>query len=125
MTEATSSLDVDSIRAQFPALSRKENGREVAYLDGPGGTQVPQRVIDAMSEALRLGVSNIGGDFGASQYAEELTAQGRQAMADFFNTDPGEVSFGQNMTKHHICGEPGPGPPVAARGRHRPHQSRS
>jgi len=70
----------------------------VAYLDGPGGTQVPKAVIDAMNAVLIEGVSNLGGDFGASRFAETITAQGREAMADFFNADPIEISFGQNMT---------------------------
>ena len=70
----------------------------MAYLDGPGGTQTPQSVIDAMSRVLEHGISNLGGDFGASQDADETTTQGRLAMADFFNADPSEVSFGQNMT---------------------------
>jgi selenocysteine lyase/cysteine desulfurase len=70
----------------------------VAYLDGPGGTQAPKSVIDAMRAVLTEGVSNLGGDFGASQLAEETTRRGREAMADFFNADPREISFGQNMT---------------------------
>ena len=70
----------------------------MAYLDGPGGTQVPKAVIDAMNAVLTEGVSNLGGDFGASQLAEETTHRGREAMADFFNADPSEISFGQNMT---------------------------
>ena len=70
----------------------------MAYLDGPGGTQTPQSVIDAMSRVLEHGVSNLGGGFGASHDADEATTQGRLAMADFFNSDPSEISFGQNMT---------------------------
>ncbi len=70
----------------------------MAYLDGPGGTQVPKSVIDAMNAVLIEGVSNLGGGFGASQLAEETTHRGRHAMADFFNADPSEISFGQNMT---------------------------
>ncbi len=70
----------------------------MAYLDGPGGTQVPKSVIDAMSRVLERGISNLGGDFGASHDADETTTQGRLAMADFFNADPSEISFGQNMT---------------------------
>ena len=93
-----SPLDIDAIRARFPALNRREHGRRVAYLDGPGGTQVPKAVIDAMNAVLTEGVSNLGGDFGASQLAEETTHRGREAMADFFNADPSEISFGQNMT---------------------------
>jgi cysteine desulfurase family protein (TIGR01976 family) len=92
------SLDIEAIRARFPALNRREHGQPVAYLDGPGGTQVPKGVIDAMNAVLTEGVSNLGGDFGASLLAETTTANGREAMADFFNADPTEISFGQNMT---------------------------
>lgn len=98
MIESVSRFNLDSIRGQFPALSRTENGRTVAYLDGPGGTQVPQRVIDAMSAVLGEGVSNLGGDFDSSQFAGAITDRGRESMADFFNAAPNEVSFGQNMT---------------------------
>ena len=91
-------FDVDKARRQFPALSRVENGYPVAYLDGPGGTQVPQTVIDAMSAVLSDGVSNLGGGFGASLLADTVTDQARQAMADLYNSHPGEIVFGQNMT---------------------------
>ncbi len=70
----------------------------MAYLDGPGGTQVPKSVIDAMTAVLEQGVSNLGGGFGASVLAEETTDRGREAMADFFNALPEEIAFGQNMT---------------------------
>jgi cysteine desulfurase family protein (TIGR01976 family) len=92
------SLDVGAVRARFPALSRTEHGRPVAYLDGPGGTQVPDSVIAAMGGVLTDGVSNLGGGFGASADAEAITSEARLAMADFFNADANEVSFGQNMT---------------------------
>jgi cysteine desulfurase family protein (TIGR01976 family) len=98
MGMTTSRLDIDAIRARFPALNRREHGRPVAYLDGPGGTQVPKAVIDAMDAVLTEGVSNLGGDFRASQLAEDTTQRGREAMSDFFNADPSEISFGQNMT---------------------------
>ena len=93
-----SPFDVEAIRTRFPALDREEGGRGVAYLDGPGGTQVPRTVIDAMGSVLHEGVSNLGGGFGASIAADEITDAARRAMADFFNADPNEVSFGQNMT---------------------------
>ena len=98
MPEFRPSLDIEATRARFPALNRREHGQPVAYLDGPGGTQVPKAVIDAMNAVLTEGVSNLGGDFEASRFAETITAQGREAMADFFNADPSEISFGQNMT---------------------------
>ncbi len=91
-------FDVEAVRARFPALGRREGANQAAYLDGPGGTQVPQEVIDAMTGVLRDGVSNLGGGFGSSEFAEVVTAEARQAMADMFNADATEVSFGQNMT---------------------------
>lgn len=91
-------FDIESVRSQFPALKRREGGRTVAYLDGPGGTQVPQRVIFAMGSVLNDGVSNLGGGYGASHLAETTSAAGRRAMADMFNSEPSEIVFGQNMT---------------------------
>lgn len=91
-------LDVEAVRARFPALSRMENGHRVAYLDGPGGTQVPESVIDAMSGVLLGGVSNLGGGFGASDDAVRVTAEARQAVGRLLGADPSEISFGQNMT---------------------------
>lgn len=94
----TAPLDVDSIRSRFPALSRVEHGRTAAYLDGPGGTQVPVAVIDAMSAPLNRGVSNLGGGYGPSDDAIVITARARQSVADLFNAGPDEIVFGQNMT---------------------------
>jgi cysteine desulfurase family protein (TIGR01976 family) len=71
----------------------------VAYFDGPGGTQVPESVIEAMAGVLEAGVSNLGGPFASSRLAEETTAHARQAVADLFGTaDPESIVFGQNMT---------------------------
>lgn len=93
------SLDIEAIRARFPALRRVDaGGRPAAWLDGPGGTQTPQSVIEAMSGVLTRGVSNLGGRFAASLDANEIAEGARAAMADFFNCSPGEVAFGQNMT---------------------------
>ena len=91
-------FDFDTVRSRFPALSRLEKGLPAAYLDGPGGTQVPQRVIDAMTEALRDGLSNLGGGFGPSDDAVRITDEARLAMAAFLNSAPEEIVFGQNMT---------------------------
>jgi cysteine desulfurase family protein (TIGR01976 family) len=93
-----SPLDMAAIRSRFPALARTEGGRDVAYLDGPGGTQVPRAVIEAMSETLERGVSNLGGGFGSSDDAVAITNTAREAMALLFNASPGEIVFGQNMT---------------------------
>ena len=87
------------LRAQFPALQLEVNGRTAVYLDGPGGTQVPQGVIDAMSGYLRHGGSNSGGPFLTSQYTDDITNAARTAMMDLYNARrPDEIVFGQNMT---------------------------
>jgi len=91
-------LDVDSLRTRFPALGRTLNGRPVAYLDGPGGTQVPDSVIDAMTGMLRAGVSNLHGGFASSDLADATLDGARRAVADLFGADPEEIVFGQNMT---------------------------
>ncbi|MGH8912752.1 MAG: cysteine desulfurase-like protein, partial [Acidimicrobiia bacterium] len=92
-------FDVESARSKFPALSRTHRGRPVAYLDGPGGTQVPASVTAAITGVLDAGVSNLGGGFASSELAEEITVQARRAGADLFGaTDPEEIVFGQNMT---------------------------
>ena len=87
------------LRAQFPSLQLEVNGRTAVYLDGPGGTQVPQGVIDAMSGYLRHGGSNSGGTFLTSQYTDDITNAARTAMMDLYNARrPDEIVFGQNMT---------------------------
>ena len=91
-------FDVEEIRSRFPALAREENGRNVAYLDGPGGTQVPQAVIDAMSAPLSSGVSNLGGGYGASDLAAEITAEARASAGLLLNAEANTIAFGQNMT---------------------------
>jgi len=91
-------LDVSAIRSQFPALSRMVGGRPAAYLDGPGGTQAPESVIDAMSDFMRAGGSNHGGPFASSRDTDAVTESARSAIADLFGASPEEIAFGQNMT---------------------------
>lgn len=92
-------FDPQPLRAQFPAFRREVNGETAVYLDGPGGTQVPQRVIDAFSSYLTHGGSNTGGSFLTSHYSGEVVARARQAMMAFTNARrPEEIVFGQNMT---------------------------
>ncbi len=92
-------LDPDMLRAQFPALQRQINGRSLSFLDGPGGTQVPQCVIDAMSNYLASGSSNLGGPFLTSREAGAVTKQARLALKDLLNARRSEeIAFGQNMT---------------------------
>jgi cysteine desulfurase family protein (TIGR01976 family) len=91
-------LDLASIRAQFPSLSQTVNGHPAVFFDGPGGTQVPQRVIDAISDYLRRDNANSGGKYATSQRSDAVIADARAAMADFFHCEADEVVFGQNMT---------------------------
>lgn len=98
-TQTASPLDLNAIRAQFPALQRQVNGETAAYLDGPGGTQVPQPVIEAISGYLAHGGSNSGGPFLTSRFSDEIVDAARRAMMDFTNARrPEEIVFGQNMT---------------------------
>src|SRR5271154_3772143 len=92
--------EVDSawVRAQFPTLSQAVNGQPAVYFDGPGGTQVPQSVIDAISDYLRTSNANTDGFFTTSQRSDAMLAGARAAMADFLACDPDEVVFGANMT---------------------------
>ena len=95
----TTSFDPIPLRAQFPALQLEVDGKTAVYLDGPGGTQVPQNVIDATSMYLAHGGSNSGGPFLTSHYSDEITSDARHAMMDFYNAHrPEEIVFGQNMT---------------------------
>ncbi|MCL4867623.1 MAG: cysteine desulfurase-like protein [Anaerolineae bacterium] len=86
-------------REQFPALHQKIDGRPVLFLDGPGGTQVPERVIKAMNGYWLKGSSNQGGPFLTSQQTDETVAAARQAIQTLYNArSPEEIVFGQNMT---------------------------
>jgi cysteine desulfurase family protein (TIGR01976 family) len=99
MTESNNYIEVDKLRRQFPALQRTVNGRLLSFLDGPGGTQVPQSVIDAMSNYLVNGSSNLGGPFLTSYEADLVVDNARLALQDFLNARrPEEIAFGQNMT---------------------------
>lgn len=93
-----SALDLTWIRAQFPALAQEMNGTPVVFFDGPGGTQVPQRVIDAMAEYLTFHNSNTHGAFATSRQTDATINAARAAMADFLGCDANEVVFGPNMT---------------------------
>ncbi len=90
--------EIRSLRRRFPALARTLDGRTVAYLDGPGGTQVPDTVIDAIAGVLQAGISNVHGGFPSSDLADDTVTAARTAVADLLNADPSEIVFGQNMT---------------------------
>ncbi len=92
------SVDINYIRGQFPALERTHQGFPVAYLDGPGGTQVPQRVIDTVAHHLIHHNANINGVFASSIENDEVIQNARVAFADFFGCLWNEVSFCHNST---------------------------
>lgn len=96
--ELATALDLSWIRAQFPSFAEKVNGHPAAYFDGPGGTQVPQRVIDAISDYLKHANANTCGAYLTSRRTNQVIADARAAMADFFGCDADEVVFGFNMT---------------------------
>lgn len=96
--QTTRSLSIDEIRSQFPALERMHNGHPVAYFDGPGGTQVPRPVVEAMNDYLFNHNANTHWGYPTSDETDELIDDARQTFADFFNCAPNEVAFGQNMT---------------------------
>jgi cysteine desulfurase family protein (TIGR01976 family) len=91
-------LDISRVRSQFPSLSQTVAGQPAVFLDGPGGTQVPQRVIDAISGYLKNSNANTCGAYATSQRTNDMIASARAAMADFFGCDHDEVVFGPNMT---------------------------
>jgi cysteine desulfurase family protein (TIGR01976 family) len=89
---------VDQIRADFPALGRREGAHAVAYFDGPGGTQVPRAVVEAMTDYLYHHNANTHWVYPTSVETDALLADAREVFADFFNASPADVSFGNNAT---------------------------
>lgn len=91
-------FDVAWVREQFPSLKLQVNGYAAAFLDGPAGTQVPKQVMEAVENYFVNANANTCGAFETSRRNDAMIAATRRAMADFFNCDPEEVVFGQNMT---------------------------
>ena len=89
---------LDAIRADFPALARREREFPVAYFDGPGGTQVPQAVADAVTDYLLHHNANTHWAYPTSSETDAMLDDARVVFADFFNATPAEVAFGNNMT---------------------------
>jgi cysteine desulfurase family protein (TIGR01976 family) len=93
-----SAFPVERLRSQFPALQRVIEGRQGIFLDGPGGTQVPQRVIDAIVHYLSTCNANHGGVFTTTQESDRIVHSAHAAAARLLNASPDEIVFGQNMT---------------------------
>jgi len=100
MTESPlPTFGVEALRAEFPALAREQDGWPVAFLDGPGGTQVPQRVIDAVAGYYSDMNANAGGAFRASELSDAMVDEAHAAVADLLGAaSPDEIKFGYNMS---------------------------
>jgi cysteine desulfurase family protein (TIGR01976 family) len=93
VTSVKPDFDVAAVRARFSALQR-----ELVFFDGPGGTQVPDEVIDAIARYFREDNANLGGEFETSRRSDRVLTDARLAAAGFLGCSPEEVAFGQNMT---------------------------
>lgn len=97
-------FDVDAFRSHFPALSRHQGGKPVVWMDGPGGSQAPNAVIEAISGVLASGVSNLGGAFAASRDADLVVGGARAAVADLVGAPtPEAIAFGPSMTSLNLA----------------------
>ncbi len=97
-SEVSSVASVEAIRACFPALERRHEGRPVAYFDGPGGTQVPRVVADAVSDYLLHHNANTHWLYPTSAETDKALEAARAALADFLGASASEIAFGANMT---------------------------
>ncbi len=97
-TAPATAAPVEAIRSRFPALERRHRGAPVAYFDGPGGTQVPQAVVDAMADYLLHHNANTHWAYPTSVETDAALAAAREALADFLGGKPSEIAFGANMT---------------------------
>ena len=104
-------LDAASIRAAFPALLRTQAGRDVAYFDGPGGTQVPTQVIESVSGYLTGHNANTHWEYPTSRETDRILASARTTLAAFLGGRQEEIAFGANMTSltFHVAGAIGRG----------------
>ena len=92
-------FDVQAIRRRFPALAEPHGEQPLALFDGPGGTQVPETVIEAVSNYYRESNANSGGAFATSERSDAIALEAHAAMADFLGAaDPESIKFGANMT---------------------------
>lgn len=95
---SSTALDLAWVRSQFPALEQTVDEHPAVFLDGPGGTQVPRHVTDAIADYLARNNANTGGAYQTSRNTDRMIAEARAAVGDFLNCDTGEIVFGANMT---------------------------
>ncbi len=91
-------MSTEEIRRCFPALARTHNGYPVAYFDGPGGTQVPRTVVEAMNDYLYRHNANTHWAYPTSEETDAIIDSARSVLADFLNASSTEIVFGANMT---------------------------
>src|ERR1700747_365556 len=91
-------MSIEEIRRCFPALARSYLGNPVAYFDGPGGTQVPRTVVEAMNDYLYHHNANTHWSYPTSEETDAVIESARKILGDFLNADPAEIVFGANMT---------------------------
>ncbi|HLA92599.1 MAG TPA: cysteine desulfurase-like protein [Actinomycetota bacterium] len=91
-------VDLSHVRSRFPALSREQDGRPVVFVDAPGGSHVPETVIQAIGGYLRSSNANTHGAFATSEETDLVIAEAHRAAADLLHADPDEVAFGPNST---------------------------
>ncbi len=91
-------MPVEETRRCFPALARSHNGYPVAYFDGPGGTQVPRTVVEAMNDYLYHHNANTHWAYPTSEETDAIIDSARSVLGDFLNARPTEIVFGANMT---------------------------
>ena len=105
-------LDPTAVRRHFPALAS-----EAVFFDNPGGTQVPQRVLDRITDYLTASNANAGGAFATSRASDAIVEEARRGLADFLHASrPEEIVFGAQHDDSHVRIEPRPRPhPVARR----------
>src|SRR5438477_8849511 len=96
--QAPAIMSIEEIRGCFPALARTHTGYPVAYFDGPGGTQVPCTVVEAMNDYLYHHNANTHWAYPTSEETDAIIDSARSALADFLNASPTEIVFGANMT---------------------------
>lgn len=96
--EVRGAFPIGEVRAAFPALAVRDDGRPRIYFDAPGGTQVCTDAIEAMAAHLSRGTANAGGAFATSRATDALSQEAHAAAADLLGGDPGEIAFGPNMT---------------------------
>jgi cysteine desulfurase family protein (TIGR01976 family) len=98
LAASTAITSTEEIRRCFPALARIQNGYPVAYFDGPGGTQVPLAVVEAMDDYLYHHNANTHWAYPTSEETDAISDSARKVLADFLNASPAEIVFGANMS---------------------------